>query len=225
MAKFRQRCFGRRLAIAFGGRPVRHTFPIAAYGLAAALMLSPAALAQTSPVPAQAKAGAYTLNSDHSKVTWSVNHLGFSTYIGQFQGVTGTLKLDPANLAATDLRVTIDTNLVGTLTPALDTHLKSADFLDTAKFPTATFKSTKVTRTGDRTADVTGDLTLHGVTKPVVVHATFNQSGVNFVDKQYSLGFDGKAVIKRSEFGVAGYVPAIGDEVTLQLAAEFKAAP
>ncbi|MBU1375398.1 MAG: YceI family protein [Alphaproteobacteria bacterium] len=187
-------------------------------------MLSPAAQAQTSTVPAQAKAGAYTLNSDHSKVTWSVNHLGFSTYTGQFQGVTGTLKIDPANLAATDLQVTIDTNLVGTLTPALDTHLKSADFLDTAKFPTATFKSTKVTRTGDRTADVAGNLTLHGVTKPVVVHATFNQSGVNFVDKQYSLGFDGKAVIKRSEFGVTGYVPAVSDEVTLQLAAEFKAA-
>ena len=204
---------------------MRHSFQIAAYGLAAALMMSPAAQAQTTQVPAQAKAGAYTLNSDHSKVTWSVNHLGFSTYTGQFQGVTGTLKIDPANLAATDLRVTIDTNLVGTLTPALDTHLKSADFLDTAKFPTATFKSTKVVRTGARTADVTGDLTLHGVTKPVTIHATFNQAGVNFVDKQYSLGFDGKAVIKRSEFGVTAYVPAVSDEVTLQLAAEFKAVP
>lgn len=203
---------------------MRQTITLAAYGLAAALMLSPAAQAQTTQVPAEAKAGAYTLNSDHSKVTWSVNHLGFSTYAGQFQGVTGTLKIDPANLAATDLQVTIDTNLVGTLTPALDTHLKSADFLDTAKFPTATFKSTKVVRTGPKTADVTGNLTLHGVTKPVVVHATFNQAGVNFVDKQYSLGFDGKAVIKRSEFGVMGYLPAVGDEVTLQLAAEFKAA-
>ncbi|MEW5683498.1 MAG: YceI family protein [Pseudomonadota bacterium] len=203
---------------------MRHTFQIAAYGLAAALMLSPAAQAQTTQKPAEAKAGAYTVNTDHSKVTWSLNHLGFSTYIGQFQGVTGTLKIDPAKLAATDLQVSIDMNQVGTLTPALDTHLKSADFLDTTKFPTATFKSTKVVRTGDRTADVTGDLTLHGVTKPVVIHATFNQAGVNFVDKQYSLGFDGKAVIKRSEFGIAGYVPAVGDEVTLQLAAEFKAA-
>jgi len=203
---------------------VRHSFQIAAYGLAAALLLAPAAQAQTTQVPAQAKAGAYTLNTDHSKVTWSVTHLGFSTYVGQFSGVAGTLKIDPANLAATDLQVTIDTNLVGTLNPALDKHLKSADFLDTAKFPTATFKATKVARTGDRTADITGDLTLHGVTKPVVIHATFNQAGVNFVDKQYSLGFDGKAVIKRSEFGVAGYVPAVSDEVTLQLAAEFKAA-
>ncbi|WP_293473331.1 YceI family protein [Phenylobacterium sp.] len=203
---------------------MRHSFQIAAYGLAAALLLAPVANAQTTQVPAQARAGAYTLNSDHSKITWSVNHLGFSTYVGQFHGVTGTLRIDPASLATTELQVTIDTNLVATLTPALDTHLKSADFLDTARFPTATFKSTKVVRTGDRTADVTGDLTLHGVTKPVVIHATFNQAGVNLADKQYSLGFDGKAVIKRSEFGVSGYVPAVGDDVTLQLAAEFKAA-
>lgn len=203
---------------------MRYPFQIAAYGLAAALMLSPAAQAQTTQVPTQAKAGAYTLDSGHSKVTWSVTHLGFSTYVGQFSGVSGTLKIDPANLSATDLQVTIDTNMVGTLDAALDKHLKSPDFLDTAKFPTATFKATKVARTGDRTADITGDLTLHGVTKPVVVHATFNQAGVNFVDKQYSLGFDGKAVIKRSEFGVAGYVPAVSDEVTLQIAAEFKAA-
>lgn len=203
---------------------MRYPFQIAAYGLAAALMLSPAAQAQTTQVPAQAKAGAYTLDSGHSKVTWSVTHLGFSTYVGQFSGVSGTLKIDPANLSATDLQVTIDTNMVGTLDAALDKHLKSPDFLDTAKFPTATFKATKVARTGDRTADITGDLTLHGVTKPVVVHATFNQAGVNFVDKQYSLGFDGKAVIKRSEFGVASYVPAVSDEVTLQIAAEFKAA-
>lgn len=203
---------------------MRHPFQIAAYGLAAVLMLSPVAQAQTTQVPAQTRAGAYTLDSGHSKVTWSVTHLGFSTYVGQFAGVTGTMKIDPANLSATDLQVTIDTSMVGTLNAALDKHLKSPDFLDTAKFPTATFKATKVARTGDRTADITGDLTLHGVTKPVVVHATFNQAGVNFVDKQYSLGFDGKAVIKRSEFGVAGYVPAVSDEVTLQIAAEFKAA-
>lgn len=203
---------------------MRHAFQTAAYGLVAALLLSPVAQAQTTQVPAQAKAGAYTLDADHSKVTWSVNHLGFSTYVGQFHGVTGALKIDPANLAAAELQVTIDTNLVGTFSSGLDAHLKTADFLDTAKFPTATFKSTKVVRTGDRTADVTGALTLHGVTKPVVVHATFNQAGVNGVDKQYSLGFDGKAVIKRSEFGIATYIPAVSDEVTLQLAAEFKAA-
>lgn len=204
---------------------MRHTFKIAAYSLAAAVLLSPAAQAQTTQVPAAVKAGAYKLDPDHSKVTWSVTHLGFSTYVGQFAGATGTLKIDPANLAATELLVTIDANQVGTLSAALDKHLKSPDFLDTTKFPTATFKATRVVRTGDRTADITGDLTLHGVTKPVVLNTTFNQAGVNFVDKTYSLGFDAKGVIKRSEFGITGYVPAISDEVTLHVAAEFKAAP
>lgn len=204
---------------------MRHTIKIAAYSLAAALLFSPAAQAQTTQTPAAVKAGAYKLDPDHSKVTWSVTHLGFSTYVGQFAGATGTLKIDPANLAATELLVTIDANQVGTLSAGLDKHLKSPDFLDTAKFPTATFKATRVARTGDRTADITGDLTLHGVTRPVVLHATFNQAGVNVVDKTYSLGFDAKAVIKRSEFGIAAYVPAVSDEVTLQVAAEFKAVP
>lgn len=204
---------------------MRHTFKIAAYSLAAAVLLSSAAQAQTTQVPAAVKAGAYKLDPDHSKVTWSVTHLGFSTYVGQFAGATGTLKIDPANLAATELLVTIDANQVGTLSAGLDKHLKTPDFLDTAKFPTATFKATRVARTGERTADITGDLTLHGVTRPVVLNATFNQAGVNFVDKAYSLGFDAKGVIKRSEFGIGGYVPAISDEVTLHVAAEFKAVP
>ncbi|ODT84756.1 YceI family protein [Phenylobacterium sp. SCN 70-31] len=218
---------------------MRHEFKIASPGpvgwslvgwsVAAALALSPVgvapALAQTTQNPAEARAGAYTLDSEHSKVTWSVTHLGFSTYIGQFHGVTGTLKIDPARLDATELKVTIDTNLVGTFSPGLDKHLKAPDFLDTAKFPTATFTSTGVKRTGERTADVTGDLTLHGVTRPVTFQATFNQAGVNMVDKQYSLGFDGKATIKRSDFGITTYVPAVSDEVTLKLAAEFKAVP
>ncbi|MDZ4370333.1 MAG: YceI family protein [Phenylobacterium sp.] len=207
---------------------------LAGFGLTAALMISPLALsaaqAQTTPQaqitqnPAEVRAGAYTLDSEHSKVTWSVSHLGFSTYIGQFHGVAGTLTIDPARLDATELKVTIDTNRVGTFSAGLDKHLKTPDFLDTAKFPTATFRSTRVARTGERTADITGDLTLHGVTRPVTVKATFNQAGVNMVDKQYSLGFDGKAVIKRSEFGITTYVPAVSDEVTLTLAAEFKAA-
>jgi len=171
------------------------------------------------------KAGAYRLDPAHSKITWSVSHFGFSTYIGQFATVNGALKLDPNDLAATVLEATVDARSLGTLNPALDTHLKSPDFLDTAKFPTATFKATKVTRTGDRTADIAGDLTLHGVTRPVVVQATFNQAGPNPLVKTYQLGFAGAARIKRSDFGITSYVPAIGDEVTLTIEAEFRVVP
>jgi polyisoprenoid-binding protein YceI len=204
---------------------VRHHFKFAALGLALALATVAPASAQIVTSPAQVQAGAYKLDPAHSKITWSVNHFGFSTYIGQFATVNGTLKLDPKNLAATVLEATVDTNSLGTLHPALDKHLKSSDFLDTAKFPTATFKATKVTQTGERTADIAGELTLHGVTKPVVVQATFNQAGPNPLSKAYQLGFAGSAVIKRSEFGITSYVPAISDEVTLTLEAELHAVP
>jgi polyisoprenoid-binding protein YceI len=119
----------------------------------------------------------------------------------------------------------VKTDSVGTLHDGLDAHLKNADFLDVANHPTASFRSRSIRLTGERTADIAGDLTLRGVTKPIVIKAVFNQAGVNPLDKTYSLGFDGEATIKRSDFGVSYGLPMVGDEVTLQLAAEFKAAP
>ena len=203
---------------------MRSSFLFATCVLSAALALGSVAQAQTTKVPGEVKTGAYVIDPGHTKVTWSLTHFGFSTYVGQFSAVSGTLKLDPKALAATELQVSINTASVGTLNAALDNHLKSADFLDVAKFPTATFKSTSVKATGERTADVTGDFTLHGVTKPVTLQVTFVQAGVNPLDKKYSLGFQGRAVIKRSDFGVKAYVPAVGDEVTLQIDTELKAA-
>jgi polyisoprenoid-binding protein YceI len=199
--------------------------PLAIAGLGAVLVLSPLAVVAQgafSSDPAQVQAGDYRIDPGHSKITWSVDHFGFSTYVGQFSKVEGTLSIDPKAVTASKLDVTVDANSVGTLNPALDAHLKAADFLDTAKFPTATFKATAIKLTGQRTADITGDLTLHGVTRPVTVAATFNQAGVNPVDKTYSLGFAGKAKIKRTDFGVSAYAPALGDEVTLELEAELK---
>lgn len=204
---------------------MRHIFKFAAFGLALALAAGGPASAQVVTAPAQVQAGVYKLDSDHGKITWSVNHFGFSTYIGQFATVNATLKLDPKNLGATALDATIDANSLGTLNPALDKHLKSPDFLDVAKFPTVTFKASKVTLTGEKTADIAGDLTLHGVTKPVVVQAVFNQAGPNPIAKTYQLGFAGTAKIKRSEFGITSYLPAIGDEVTLTIEAEFRQVP
>jgi polyisoprenoid-binding protein YceI len=201
------------------------TRPFAIAGLGAVLVLSPLAVVAQgafSNDPTEVQAGDYRLDPGHSKITWSVDHFGFSTYVGQFSKVEGTLSIDPKTATEAKLDVTIDANSVGTLNPALDAHLKSADFLDTAKFPTATFKATTIKMTGKRTADITGDLTLRGVTKPVTVAATFNLAGVNPVDRTYSLGFAGKAKIKRTDFGVSAYAPALGDEVTLELEAELK---
>jgi polyisoprenoid-binding protein YceI len=198
----------------------------AALGLAAALLLSTAGVARAQMVttPAAVQAGTYKLDPAHGKITWSITHFGFSTYVGQFSHVDATLKVDPKAVGATALDVTVDANSLGTLNAALDTHLKSKDFLDVATFPSATFKAAKVTQTGPKTADIAGDLTLHGVTKPVVVHATFNQAGPNPIDKKYEIGFAGSAEILRSEFGIKSYLPAISDKVTLTIEAEFKAA-
>jgi len=206
---------------------LRNLFKSAALGFAATLVLSAGAVqAQAiSTSPAAVLAGSYKLDPGHSKITWSVTHFGFSTYIGQFASVNGTLKLDPKAPANDAVDVTVDTGSLGTLNPELDTQLKSKGFLDVAAFPTATFKATKVTVTGERTANIDGQLTLHGVTKPVVVQAVFNQGGANPLDKKYSLGFAGSAKIKRSEFGITAYVPAISDDVTLTIEAEFKAVP
>ena len=203
---------------------MRLSLKTTACGLALAVLLAPPVEAQeTSRAASDVRAGTYVTDPGHTKITWSLTHFGFSTYVGQFSKVAATLKLDPKAPQSADLQVTIDTASVGTLNAALDTHLKAADFLDVAKFPQASFKSTAVKVTGERTADVTGDLTLHGVTKPVTLQVTFIQGGQNPLDKKYSLGFQARTVIKRSEFGVKAYSPAVGEEVTLQIDTELKA--
>lgn len=181
--------------------------------------------AAPSPDPTRVRAGAYVLDPEHGKVTWSVSHLGFSTYYGQFTGLTGTLDLDPK--APEHSRLSVSVPLGGLITgnARLDRHLASPDFLDAERFPTATFTATRVEATGPTTARITGDLTLRGVSRPLALDATFNQAGIHPVDKRYTVGFDGRAVVRRSEYGVNAFLPALGDEVTLRVEGEFKAQP
>jgi polyisoprenoid-binding protein YceI len=195
---------------------------VAALILALATPTAAHAQGSASPDPAAVQGGAFKLDTPHSKITWSVNHFGFSTYVGQFGHVDATMTLDPKNLSASALDVTVDAASLATQNPELDAQVKSKNFLDVARFATATFHATKVTRTGERTADIAGDLTLRGVTRPVTVQATFNQGGRNPVDPAYRLGFAGAARIKRSDFGMTYLLPGLGDEVTLAIEAEFK---
>jgi len=204
---------------------VRPLVLAAVLGLAVAAPLCARAQTTNSADPAAVQAGTFKLDPGHSKITWSVNHFGFSTYIGQFGHADATLTLDPKTLAAATLEVTVDTASLGTLNPALDNQVKSKNFLDVAQFATATFHATKVTRTGDRTADIAGDLTLHGVTRPVTVRATFVMGGRNPVDPTYRLGFAGTATLKRSDYGMTYLLPSLGDEVTLTIEAEFRKQP
>ena len=191
---------------------------------AAALMTSGAVVARTqaTQVPAEVRAGTYALDAAHGKITWSVDHLGFSTYYGQFVNVQAELKLDPANPSASTLTATIPLTDVDSNSDGLDAHLQTADFFDTANHPTATFVSRSITIDADdpTEADVLGDLTIRGVTRPVTMEVEFNQAGPS-MGNTYKVGFDGEATIKRSEFGVNYALPAVSDEVKLHLEGEF----
>ncbi|WP_420478794.1 YceI family protein [Brevundimonas sp. FT23028] len=198
----------------------------AAAGVASlALLTGGAVVAQTAltRVPAQVTAGAYKLDSDHGKITWSVSHLGFSTYTGQFVNVQAELSLNPSNPSASTLTATIPLTDVMTGSQGLNGHLQTADFFDTANHPTATFVSRSVTVHADdaNEATVVGDLTLRGVTRPVTIEVDFNQAGPSMGDT-YKAGFDGEATIKRSDFGITYGIPmGLSDEVELHIEGEF----
>ena len=187
--------------------------------LAGGAVVAQAALTQS---PAEVQAGTYKLDPDHGKVTWSVDHLGFSTYVGQFVNAQADLVLDPANPSASRLTATIPLTEVDTNSDGLDAHLQTADFFDTANHPVATFVSRSVTVDADDPSEATvfGDLTLRGVTRPVTMAVEFNQAGP--VGAAHGrAGFDGQATIKRSDFGVDYALPVLGDEVTLHIEGEF----
>ena len=204
--------------------------PIAALSILSILSI----LAFTTPAPAQnapttdlskVEGGHFVIDKNHAKIIFSTSHFGFSTYYGLFTSFDAKLTFDPKAPAASDLEVAIDLNGIDTTNPKLDTHLKSPDFFDVAKFPNAAFKSTKITVTGPTTGTITGDLTLHGTTKPVTLTASFAGGGTNPMTKAYVLGFSATGTLKRSDFGISAYLPAVGDLVTLTISGEFDRTP
>ena len=192
-----------------------------------AVALSSAALLAL-PLAASAQAvesGAYKLEPMHTEVVFDVLHMGFTKYFGVFSGASGSLVLDAANPAASKLDVSVPVSSVFTPSDRLAGELKSAQWLDAGKYPAMTFHSTSIVSTGPTTADVTGDLPLHGVTHPEVLHVSFNHAAANPMNKAYTAGFQATGVIKRSDFGVSTYVPLISDEVDLTISAAFEKTP
>ncbi|MCY1671505.1 YceI family protein [Novosphingobium sp. SL115] len=191
-------------------------------------------VAQMPEVPGKADkarvvAGTYTADAGHSLVAWKVNHFGFNDYFGLFGDVSGTLEIDPANPAAAKVSVKIPVSKVVTASAGLTGHLlkpaaegKPADFFGAAPAD-ATFVSTSVAPGADGTsAKITGNLTLNGVTKPVTVDATFAGAGTNPFSKAATLGFHGKAAIKRSDFNIKYGLPFVSDDVMLDITAAFE---
>jgi polyisoprenoid-binding protein YceI len=198
-----------------------------AVALALAAVVAGSSMAQPAPPsrdPTKVPSGAYNVEPNHTRIVFSVVHMGFTDYFGQFNGASGKLELNTANPAASKVIVSIPTDSVDTSNSVLNGELKGSQWFDAAKYPTITFTATKVKPTGPDTAELTGDLTFHGVTHPVTLEAKFNAAGPNPLNKHYTVGFNAKGQLKRSDFGVKTYVPLIGDDVTLMISAAFEKA-
>ncbi len=187
---------------------------------------APAAL---PPAAKMVAAGTYTVDHNHTMVGWRLNHFNVTDYFGIFGNITGSLTIDPANLNATKVDVTIPVSKVTTASEGLTAHLlkpaedgKKPDFFG-ANPADARFVSTRViaNKAANR-AQITGNLTLNGVTKPVVLNAKFNGAAINPMDKKLNIGFHATAKIKRSDFGLTMAIPMVGDEVTLDIVAAFE---
>jgi len=182
--------------------------------LAAVLVLAAAAA-----TPALAAPATYVLDGTHTFPRFSYSHFGYSTQLSRFDKTTGTIVFDKvAKTGSVD--IVIDTKSVDTGYPTFNEHIQGEDFLDTAKYPTATFKSTKVIFEGDKPAAIEGNLTLKGVTKPVTLTVTSFQSMPHPMMKKEAIGANATVTVKRSEFNAGKYAPYVGDDVKIDIAVE-----
>jgi polyisoprenoid-binding protein YceI len=164
----------------------------------------------------------FTADPNHTFVRFSYNHLGFSTQEPRFNTVSGTVSYDPAAKTAS-IDILINTKSVDTGSDLFNGHIQGADYLDTAQYGTATFKSTSVKFDGDKPVSIEGNLTVKGVTKPVTLTVTSFKHGTNMMKKD-AIGADATGTVKRSDFNMSKAVPLVGDEVTLEIVIEAAAA-
>jgi polyisoprenoid-binding protein YceI len=170
---------------------------------------------------ARVAASTYAVDASHSQINWQVNHFGFNDYFGLFGDVKGTLQIDPANLSAAKVDVTIPIASVATSSQGLTDHLKTADFFNVATYESARFVSTNVMVDGQK-ATIKGDLTMLGVTKPIELEARFEGAGVNPMNKKQTIGFHAASTLRRSDWGMSKYVPMVGDDVKLRISVAFE---
>lgn len=166
-----------------------------------------------------AQSATYVLDTMHTFSRFSYNHLGLSTQSHRFDKTTGTVVFDKAAKSGS-VDVVIDMTSVNTGSTVFNGHIQGEGFFDTAKFPTATFKSTKVNFEGDKPASVEGNLTINGVTKPVTLKVTSFVSTTHPMNKKEVVGADATVTIKRTEFNAGKYAPYVGDDVTITVGLE-----
>ena len=177
------------------------------------------ALATGLATPALAAPETYVIDPTHTFARFSYSHFGLSTQLSKFNKTSGTVVLDKAAKTAS-VDIVIDTTSVDTGYATFNEHIQAPDFLDTAKYPTATFKSTKVDFAGDKPTAIHGNLTIKGVTRPVTLKVTSFVNMPHPMLKKDAIGADATTVIKRSEFNAGKYAPNVGDDVTISVALE-----
>ena len=185
--------------------------------------LTRAALATTLVLSASAAYSApatYTFDTVHSRVTFYVNHLGFSNSVGEFKLAEGTYTFDNDNWANSKVSVALPVKTLELGSTEWNGHIQGKDWLDLAQYPDITFQSTKVEKTDATHGKLYGNLTIRGVTKPVTLDLRLNKIGEHFLRKTQAAGFTATTVVKRSEFGVLPYAGAIGEDVDVRIEVE-----
>ena len=166
----------------------------------------------------------YKIDPTHTATVFSWNHLGFSTPSANFTDIQGVIKVDNAKPANSSVGVTIPLSSVNTNVPVLDKEFQEEAWFNAAKYPNITFKSTKVETKDKKHFKITGDLTVKGVTKPVVLDAVLNKQGEHPMLKVPAIGFNATTSFNRSDFGIGSYVPMVGDKITVNITTEAAAA-
>lgn len=182
-------------------------------------------LAFVFATPALADAKKYSFDKNHTQILFFVGHMGFSHSNGKFLDFDGSLNFDEADPTAATAEIVIKTDSINMDDEAWDKHLKSKDFFNVEQFPTMSFKSTSIEKTGDNTAKMTGDLTLLGQTHPLTLDVTLNKCDVHAMTKQPTCGFDLRGTIKRSEWGMSSGIPMVSDDVELRITVEASVQP
>ena len=184
-------------------------------------LITTAALATTLlSAPAFASSQSYVLDSSHSQIVFSYDHLGYSTTYGMFSGFEGTIEFDKADPAASSVSVSFPVRTMLTGWEARFQHFMSGDFFDAAEDEMVTFTSTSIEVTGDNTALITGDLTLNGVTKSVVLDTVLNQAAEHPMSNNAALGITATTTLIRTDYDVGNFAPFVSDEVEVTISLE-----
>lgn len=162
----------------------------------------------------------YTLDPSHSQIVFSYNHLGFSTTTGMFSGFEGTIRFDAEDPAASSVEVAFPTASLITGWDERTAHFLTADFFGAEEAPEISFTSSAIEVTGEKTGKITGDLTINGITKPVVLEAEMTQMGEHPMAKAPWVGFNATTTIVRSDFDMGQFAPFVGDEVSVSISIE-----